>query len=217
MTPYWVRPGIAAFVLLSGGLAANLLYLQPAARTVAGAGGQGPIPAWSLQLTTGSTGPARPQTREGGGDRAELTRAVQRELRAKGYEAGAVDGMAGLVTRAAIMAYEADRGLPLTGEPDETLLKRLVLGAEGEAPPPAGGASGDPGPEAEIVIKAVQRGLESIGLKPGAIDGRLNANTVKAIRAFEAAQKMPESGRISGALVARLARVAGQGTLTQTW
>ncbi len=215
MTPYWVRPGLAAFALLSGGLAANLLYFQQGTRTVAVVGGEGPIPAWSLQLTTGSTGPARPEAREGGGDRAELTRAIQRELRAKGYEAGTVDGVAGLVTRAAIMAYEADRGFSLTGEPDEALLERLVLGAEGKAPP-AGAAPGATGPEAERVIRAVQRGLASIGLRPGAIDGRLSAETVKAIRAFEVAQKLPESGRISGSLVARLARVAGQGTLTET-
>ena len=210
MTPYWVRPGLAAFALLCGGLAANLLYLQQGTRTVA----QGPAPAWSLQLTTGSTGPARTEEREGGGDRTELTRAIQRELRAKGYEAGTVDGVAGLVTRAAIMAYEADRGFPLTGEPDEALLKRLVLGTEGAAPS-AGGAPSATGPEAERVIRAVQRGLGSIGLRPGAIDGRLSAETVKAIRAFEMAQKLPESGRISGSLVARLARVAGQGTLTE--
>ena len=48
------------------------------------------------------------------GDSVELTRAVQRELKAKGYETGVVDGVAGLVTRAAIMAYEADHGLTLT-------------------------------------------------------------------------------------------------------
>ena len=43
-------------------------------------------------------------------DRSDLTRAIQRELKAKGYEAGAVDGVIGLVTRGAIMAYESDAG-----------------------------------------------------------------------------------------------------------
>ena len=44
----------------------------------------------------------------------ETIRAIQRELQARGYEAGAADGVPRLVTRAAIMAYEHDNGLPLS-------------------------------------------------------------------------------------------------------
>ena len=37
----------------------------------------------------------------------------------------------GLATRAAIMAFEHDHGLALTGEASEALLKRILLGAAG--------------------------------------------------------------------------------------
>lgn len=219
LSPHRVRPAIAVFVALTGALAANIFYMQPGARSLAGLGEHGPVPAWSLQLATGST--SRPAALDGEGpvDRAEVTRAVQRELNVQGYEAGAVDGIAGLVTRAAIMAYEADRGLALTGEPDAGLLKRLVLGASKDAPAQSKGRpTQEPGPQAEMVIKAVQRALDSQGLDPGPVDGRLTGQTVKAIRAFEAAQKLPETGRISGPLLARIGRLAGQqGSQTQAW
>src|SRR5690606_14603674 len=95
-------------------------------------------------------------------DRSDLVRAVQRELKAKGYETGAVDGVTGLVTRGAIMAYESDSGLPLTAEPRQALLQHLVLGSADIG----GAAAGDavpPGPEAEHVIRAVQRAFRQLG------------------------------------------------------
>jgi peptidoglycan hydrolase-like protein with peptidoglycan-binding domain len=117
-----------------------------------------------------------------------------------------VDGIPGLVTRAAIMAYESDRGLPLTGEPGQSLLQNIVLGTDAGA----GQASRvEPGPQAQAVIKAVQRSLAGLGFAPGPINGRLGDETARAIRKFEAAQGMKESGRISGPLIARLTRLAG--------
>ena len=46
-----------------------------------------------------------------------MTRAVQRELQIRGYETGARDGVAGVMTRGAIMAYEHDHGLAADGAP----------------------------------------------------------------------------------------------------
>lgn len=40
---------------------------------------------------------------------------VQQQLAAQGYAVGPVDGVAGSRTRAAVRAYEADHGLPVTG------------------------------------------------------------------------------------------------------
>jgi peptidoglycan hydrolase-like protein with peptidoglycan-binding domain len=143
-------------------------------------------------------------------DSAELTRAIQRELKARGYDTGAVDGVPSLVTRAAIMAFEADHGLALTAEPRQDLLRAIVLGSGGETLTP-GEAATEPGPQAVLVIRAVQQALQGLGYRTGAADGRLGTETVTAIRRFEAAQGMKESGRISGPLVARLALAGGAG------
>lgn len=54
-------------------------------------------------------------------DRQEL----QRRLTAKGFDTEGSDGVIGAKTRAAISAYEASVGMPVTGEPTLELLRRL--------------------------------------------------------------------------------------------
>lgn len=58
-----------------------------------------------------------------------LSRAERRELQAlliaRGYDIGAVDGMIGSRTRAAIEAFQAAEGLPVDGHPGERVLKAL--------------------------------------------------------------------------------------------
>jgi uncharacterized protein len=50
----------------------------------------------------------------------------------------------------------------------------------------------------------VQRQLAARGYRPGAADGRLSAETVAAIRTFEADQGLVPKGRISAVLLDRL-------------
>jgi len=52
---------------------------------------------------------------------------VQRSLKRRGYYDGAIDGVAGGGTRAAIRAYQADRRLPVTGRMDGALIRSLGL------------------------------------------------------------------------------------------
>ena len=54
-------------------------------------------------------------------DRQEL----QRLLTAKGFDTGGSDGVMGARTKAAISAYQASVGVPVTGEPSLELLRRL--------------------------------------------------------------------------------------------
>jgi membrane-bound lytic murein transglycosylase B len=53
-------------------------------------------------------------------DRQEL----QQRLTAAGFDTGGTDGVIGEKTKAAIRAYEASVGLPVTGEPSLELLRR---------------------------------------------------------------------------------------------
>lgn len=50
---------------------------------------------------------------------------LQRRLTARGFDAGDADGVIGSQTEAAIRAYEASVGLPVTGRPSLELLRRL--------------------------------------------------------------------------------------------
>jgi His-Xaa-Ser repeat protein HxsA len=58
----------------------------------------------------------------------ELAVDVQRELRRRGYYRGAIDGDVGPGTRAAIRAYQDDRGMSVTGRIDRNLLRSLGVG-----------------------------------------------------------------------------------------
>lgn len=52
---------------------------------------------------------------------------VQRSLAKRGYYGGVIDGDIGPQTRAAIRAYQVDRGLPVTARIDGNLLRSLKL------------------------------------------------------------------------------------------
>ncbi len=209
-----VKLQLVAFLLLSGGVAANLFFLQPHARRGQNLGRMASVEPIGFG-DTGSIGRADAVERVDltqiaiPKDADDVTRAVQRELQARGYETGGSDGVAGLMTRAAIMGFEYDHGMALTGRPSQDLLKRILLGSSDAASKPIG--STGQSPEARDVIRNVQTSLAKLGYKPGRIDGRLTPETARAIREFETDQALPESGRVSGPLVARLARLVTDG------
>jgi peptidoglycan hydrolase-like protein with peptidoglycan-binding domain len=144
----------------------------------------------------------------------ETIRAVQRELHMRGYGPLTADGVPGLLTRAAIMAFEHDAKAPLTGEATEALLKRLLLGTGGgHAVEPGAGKARSA--QAEIVIRTVQQSLAALGYQSGKIDGRIGDETERAIREFEMDHGLEPSGRISAPLFARLARAVSTGKATK--
>jgi len=239
MLPGRLKLQLAAFLLLSGGLAANLLVLQPLLREQTAAGAAAPGDTWlaDAQLAgfgdTGSitradgaaadeaksrsfieafTKPGASAARASpGADATEVARAVQRELNIRGYETGAVDGTTSVMTRAAIMGFEYDHALPMTGKPSQRLLKAIIMGDRARAARAVG--SDGQSSEAAEVIRSVQASLAKAGYRPGRVTGKLSPETVRAIRAFEADQALPETGRVSGPLVSRLARVSGDGKI----
>ena len=64
-----------------------------------------------------------------GPDAAGMTKAdrqaLQQKLTAAGFDTGGTDGVMGAKTKAAVSAYQASVGLPVTGEPSLELLRRL--------------------------------------------------------------------------------------------
>ena len=149
-----------------------------------------------------------------GGDPKEVhkatVRSVQQELSRRGYDPGSSDGVPGLVTRAAVMAYEHDQGLPLTAEPSPEVLAHLRHGTS--APGAAIGlqaGTAQPASHAEQVIRTVQTALGQLGYLVAEPDGFVSDQTIRAIREFEMDSGLVPTGRISGSLVARLAKQTG--------
>lgn len=206
MTPRRARLGLAAFAVLTGALAANVFVLQPPGRrlpAIADHRSDETLGTWLATGTVtreGTTSPQPTPTAAAGG--SELTRAIQRELKAKGYETGPLDGVATPVTQAAIMAYEADNGLTLTATPREALLQHILLGASSDAPSQQ---QTQPSETTLDLVRTVQVALAKLGYAPGSEDGRLSEETIRAIRKFESDQRMKVTGRISGELVAKIA------------
>ena len=137
----------------------------------------------------------------------DVIRQVQLKLVALGYEPGSSDGVAGLVTRGAIMAFEHDQGLPLSGDPTELLLRQMQLG------PTAKDATvravrPQRAPHAEQVLRTVQQSLATLGYFAGKVDGRPGDETERAIREYEMDNGLVPTGRVSAPLLNRLARSA---------
>jgi peptidoglycan hydrolase-like protein with peptidoglycan-binding domain len=259
MSASMMRILLATFVLLSTGVAVNLLMMQPSRtgtptlrlyaehqplKSAAEATARPappiadpalPAPSAKRGTTSGEArvaaiDPRQAPTQTPSTARAEpvaagqsagrelsfrdVTAAVQARLAARGYEAGQPDGVNGLVTRAAILAFEHDHGLAPTAEPSEALLRALEHGPGTISAAAYAAAARDKRPRAEQVVKTVQQSLVALGYAIAKPNGRLAEDTERAIREFEMDQRLPVTGRISGTIVARLARIAGHGKLT---
>lgn len=135
----------------------------------------------------------------------DVVRQVQSELATRGYAPGPADGDAGLLTRAAILAFEHDRGLSATAEATDALL--LALRAPPGARRPAAGANWRaPSRTATALVRTVQQNLIAAGFLTGAASGHFDGRTIAAIRAFETANDLLPTGRISAPMVAKLQR-----------
>ena len=60
-------------------------------------------------------------------DPGQVVANVQQELERQGYRTGGVDGQFGPATRRALLSFQRDNGLPVTGEIDEPTLDALGL------------------------------------------------------------------------------------------
>ena len=139
---------------------------------------------------------------------ADTIRAIQRELHEQGFYPGQLDGKASPLTLAAILAYEQDRGLPLSAEPSQTLLKALVVGQSTNQPAPRSGPGIVPGSHAEQLVRTIHQALSGLGYDAGRPDGRLSLELIRAIRSFETDNAAPVTGRVSAALILQLQRRA---------
>ena len=118
--------------------AAVCLALAPAAFAQQTSGSS--TPAADAGSTTSSTGSAATPS-------SDEVRQVQQHLKDKGAEVGAVDGVMGPKTRAALKSFQQQQGLTASGEIDSSTLTALGVQGSGstmDSSPPAGGSATSP-------------------------------------------------------------------------
>lgn len=145
---------------------------------------------------------------------------VQRELAARSLYSGAIDGMAGPRTRAAVAAYRASIGLEADGEIDAALLENLNYKSAIPHPSPAprdvsladktGSVNASGGEPAEDVAE-IQGALVRLGYPGIDIDGVLGAKTRAAIRDFQEMNRLEANGKANAVLLKALMRAAPKG------
>ncbi len=207
-----------AFLGLTGSIIYNALYLQEEHRAASGAMGQPSAPDNApvavAKLPPVSTDLRQTAPQQGGP--TLIVRAVQRELAARGFDVGTVDGVPSAKTSAAISAYEKAHGLPVTGTASDELLRNILLG---DSVPGGGAATGSVTEKTGTAalggrakVRAVQQILADLGYSPGAIDGAMGDATSSAISAFQHDRKVAETGTITPELLDELERVTGRDT-----
>lgn len=136
---------------------------------------------------------------------------VQRQLLAAGYYKGMVDGVTGKRTRQAIMAFQQAEGLTVDGEASTTLAERVRYTRQvAEASLFTGDVTPAPDAGDRAKVRRVQTGLSDLSFDPGAITGSLTDATRQAIRSFQHARHLAETGEISDGLIAELGQAAAQ-------
>jgi hypothetical protein len=130
--------------------------------------------------------------------------ALQRELGKRGYSDQLQAGPNGL--RLAVLAYEFDNGMTLTGEPTKELLKRIIFDLN-QAPR---GAFADRAEINSALVMQIQKTLLELGFFSGTLSGRVDVWTVNAIKAFERYRHIPITGRLAEGTLLDLITYSGQ-------
>jgi peptidoglycan hydrolase-like protein with peptidoglycan-binding domain len=217
---------LLGFVVLAAGISVNALILQYPRKpdgqeirvnpAVAPASNRQPEgrqrlepPAAAAQQQQAKPPAARPANATPAEAQAlDTVTGIQRELKRRGYHAGPEDGQAHVGLREAIIAYEFDRGLPLTGEPTQQLLKELLFAPFSSAPPQQ--LSPKRLESTVELVKQVQTALASLGYGPQAINGKLDEPTRAAIRLFQTERNIPATGALSERLLLEIYTFTGQ-------
>ena len=129
----------------------------------------------------------------------DLILLIQQRLRSLGLHPGPADGKLGPHTRAGIETYQAKHGLTVDGEATEEFLHRLQRELEGDHKQ----ATDDD------LILMVQQKLNSLGLHPGPVDGKMGPHTRAAIETYQAKHGLTIDGEATAELLHRLQREPG--------
>lgn len=236
MTPFRLRLSVVAFLALTGAITANALYMQETPRQVAHAGenldtGDSRTDSATAALPQTDAKPSAPvsetpETADKPSSEAvpnpatepatetappppnSLVNNIQRELGKRGYFSGKQDGVLTRDCRVAILAYEFDENMPLSGDASEAVLKALIFAR-------AAGNTAKPGAARRFehrkeLIKQVQQMLAQYGYTSGPVNGELDARTRDAIKQFESDRHLEAAGHLSERVLLEMVIVAGR-------
>ncbi len=139
--------------------------------------------------------------------------ALQNSLVAAGYLARTVDGDYGSTTKAAVLLFQKDKGLPATGLADDAT-RDAIRAAEGETWRNGGGVVYAEGNRGDVIVEMQER-LKKAGFLKGDIDGVYGGDTVKAVQALQKSHDFPVSGAIDEVTYEALRNVSME-TVVQT-
>ena len=108
-----------------------------------------------------------------------LVRHLQEELNHLGYRSGHVDGVWGEQTSNALRAFQSESGLEATGHLDAETATILADTASGTK---------------AFTVEALQQKLAELGFYAGTVDGDFGEGTEEAVKGFQAAQVLDETG-----------------------
>ncbi|MFP4537341.1 MAG: peptidoglycan-binding domain-containing protein [Dichotomicrobium sp.] len=143
----------------------------------------------------------------------EVIRAIQRELAYRNYAIDRRDGKLDVATRLAILNYQYDADMPLTGRPSEGVLENILFGPFQAAPDDRRVAR----IEADgALVARVQTLLSRLGFANLPRSGRLGADTRRALREFAAFRDLEPDGRLTPRLLLELADVTDEPLLQRS-
>ncbi len=209
MTRFRARLTVFAVMAIFLATASNALFMQDRARLFQANG----LPSTAVSITqfpvdkasqaSPGAGAAEPgQVEQAKGPR--LHAALRRELGRRGYSDQLNIPANGL--KLAVLAYEFDNSLPLTGEPTEALLKRILFDMN-QGPRGAFADRAELNPK--LVIEA-QRMLLGLGFFRGTFSGRMDVWTSSAIKDFERHRGIALTGRLTDETLLELINYSGQ-------
>jgi len=121
------------------------------------------------------------------------TTAVQQDLADAGYYGGAIDGVYGPETVAAVEALQQANGLPVTGTIDRATAEAL----QAELATLAGASAQD----SVATTAAVQQTLKLVGFWDGPVDGVWTPELTEAVIAFQTELGVEPTGTVDAATV----------------
>ncbi len=121
------------------------------------------------------------------GSRGEMVRALQTALKASGNDPGAIDGVFGTRTEAALKAFQQKAGIPQTGVADNITWLAISPHIDYSNVVLRRGAMG-------MYVMILQSALINACQSPGAIDGVFGSRTQAAVTAFQRANNLTADG-----------------------
>jgi peptidoglycan hydrolase-like protein with peptidoglycan-binding domain len=157
-----------------------------------------------LQVT-GDLNPVTTSALQAAPQPSAAVRDTQQRLSALGFYNGAVDGVSGPDTRAAVERFQRSRGLAVTGD-----LNAVTASALRNAPVPAPAASRAPSAPATVQatdptsVRTVQNRLRQLGFFADPADGVWGPGTQVALENFQRAQRLDVSGQLTPSTLAAM-------------